>query len=175
MRRRLARASAAGSLSSATVGRFSGACHTASNARRPADLVDTAHELLADLVLAHLLLDAEQLVQRARDAADLAPLRQHARHALLAGDVLAAEIVHHDVAVTFEHRHQRLHLSEHAALLRRREQPDETALVERVAPGAHLVDRARDRAQHRARIGVDELERLAHEPEEVARASTARR
>ena len=83
------------------------------------------------------------------------------------GDVLATEIVHHDVAVTFEHRHQRLHLTEHTALLGRREQADETALVERVATGAHLVDRARHRAQHRARIGVDELERLAHEPEEV--------
>ena len=107
-----------------------------------ADLVDAADELLADLVLPHLLLDAEQLVQRAREAADLAALRQHPRHALLPGDVLAAEIVHHDVAVAFEHRHQRLHLAEHAALRGRREQPDETAVVERVAAGAHLVDRA---------------------------------
>ena len=143
VRRRRARARAAGSLSSATVGRFSGACHTASNAGRPADLVDAAHEVFADLVLPHLLLDAEQLVHRAGDAADLAPLREHPRHALLAGDVLATEVVHHDVAVAFEHRHQRLHLPEHAALRGRREQSDETAFVERVAPGAHLVDRAR--------------------------------
>ena len=108
------------------------------------------------------------------DPADLAPLREHPRHAFLAGHVLAPEIVHHDVAVAFEHRHQRLHLPEHAALLGRREQPDQSAFVERVAAGAHFVDRARDRAQHRARVGVDELERLAHEPEEVVAHPRAR-
>ena len=58
-----------------TVGRFSGASPHGVERRPAADLVDAAHEPLADLVLAHLLLDAEQLVHRARDAADLAPLR----------------------------------------------------------------------------------------------------
>ena len=97
------------------------------------------------------------------DPAGLAALVQHTRHALLAGDVLAAEIGHHDVAVTLEQRHQRLHLTEHAALLGRGDQRHEAALVERVLAAADRLDRVRQRPGERARIGVDELEHLLHE------------
>ena len=80
---------------------------------------------------------------------------------------LLAEVVHHEVAVAFEQRHERLHLAEHAALLGRRDERDEAAFVERVLPAADRLDRVRQRACERARVGVDELEHLVHERQEV--------
>ncbi len=70
-----ARASQArGSSSSATVGSDDASRHAASSAPMPAAVFDAAHEALADLVLAHLHLDAEELLELAADAALLAAL-----------------------------------------------------------------------------------------------------
>ena len=50
----------------------------------------------------------------AGEAAAAAARCEHARHAIAPGDVAAAELVHHVVAVAFEQRHQRLHPAEDA-------------------------------------------------------------
>src|SRR2546423_1202204 len=84
---------------------------------RAADAYDLGDERFPDLVLAELRLEAEQLVQDAGDAPTATARLEHARHAFLARDVRPAELVHDAVAMTFEQRHERLHLGEHTALL----------------------------------------------------------
>ena len=134
---------------------------------RSADVEDASHELLPDLVLAHLLFEAEQFLYLLGDTAALAPLVQHPGHAFLAGDMPTAEIGHHDVAVSFEQRHECLHLAEDAALFFGGDEGDETALVERVLAPADGLHRVGKGAGEGARIGVDELEHLLDEREEV--------
>ena len=129
--------------------------------------LDAAHEPLTHLVLAHLHLDAEQLLDLPADAALLAARVQHARHAIGAVDVPATELVHHVVAVAFEQRHQALHAAEDLLLLRRREEPDEPSVVERVPPGAQRVGGAPDRREQHGGIGIDDRERSLHERKEV--------
>ena len=70
--------------------------------------------------------------------------------------------------MAFEQRHERLNLRQHATLLRRREQRDQTTLVERVAAVAHLVDRAHQRLEHTPGIRIDDGEGLVDERQEVA-------
>ena len=93
---------------------------------------------------------------------------EHTRHPRLAGDVLPAELVHDAIAVALQHRHQGLHACEHLALLCAREQRDDPAVVERIAPLTHLVDGTTERATQLPRIGVDRADDLAHETGEVA-------
>src|SRR2546426_3649207 len=75
---------------------------------RAARTLDSGDEGFPDLVLPELRLESEQLVQNAGDAAIATARLQHARHALLSGDVEAPELVHHAVAVPFEQGHERL-------------------------------------------------------------------
>src|SRR2546429_7632695 len=84
---------------------------------RAAEAHDLGDERFPDLVLAELRLESEELVQDAGDASTATARLEHARHALLARDVRPAELVHDAVAMTFEERHERLHLGEHTALL----------------------------------------------------------
>ena len=73
--------------------------------------------------------------------------------------MLAPELVHDAVAVALEQRHERLHVGERAPLFVAGEERDETAVVERVAPVAELVGRARQRLHEAPRIGIDRRER----------------
>ena len=87
-----------------------------------------------------------------------------------------AELVHDAVAVTLEQRHQRLHAGERAALLVAGEERDEAAVVERVAPAAELVGRARERLHERAADrDRSTTSALVDQRQVVAASSTARR
>ena len=155
------------SSSSASVGRFSGSRHTTSSVEKPPISTTSLMKRSPTSYCFIFCSRPKSLcicpVMPARGAA----LVEHARHALLTGDVAPAELGHDDVAVALEQRHQRLHPIEDDALLRRREQADEAALVERVAAVSHLVERTRDRLEHRARVRVDDVERVLHERQEV--------
>ena len=140
-------------------------CHV--DGTRAGRVHDAPHEALTDLVLPHLLLETEQLLQLRGNPDGFAPLLQHALHPFFAGDVTAAELAHHDVAVALQQRHQGLHLGEHAPLLRRREQGDETAFVERVASTPHFLDRLRHRSEEGARVRVHQPQGFVHQREEV--------
>ncbi len=97
----------------------------------------------------------------------VATLVQDARHALLACHVTPAEFAHHNVAVAFEQRHQRLNLRDGTLLFFGREQSDEPAVIERVATASHLVERLRDRACKTCSGRDRRRECLLHEREEV--------
>ena len=139
------------------VGRYSGPRHAASIAARPGLALDRGDERLAHLVLAHLRLEPDELLQERGHARALAAGVQHPRHARLPGDVLTPELVHDRVAVALEQRHERLHAGERAPLLVAGEEGDEPAVVERVAPVAELVGGAA-RAPARARRGSGSID-----------------
>ncbi len=156
-----------GVASSSTVGRNSGPRQAASSARGPPSCSTAATNCFPDLVLPHLGVDAEQLRHQATDALRSPPRLEHAGHPVLPGDVRAAQLVHDAVPVSLEHGHQRLDLGERRAVLGRREQRDDPAVVERVATLAQLVGRAQERAHQLTRVGVDAAESALDEPEEV--------
>src|SRR5262249_42214678 len=104
-------------------------------------LLDRGNERLADLVLAHLRLEADELLEQAADPAGASARFEHPRHALLSLHAARAELVHHPVAVPLEQRHERLHPADGPAVLRGGEQRDEPTVVERVAPLPELLER----------------------------------
>ena len=124
-------------------------------------------ERLADLVLPHLRVETDDLVQDRREAGGLATRVEHARHARLSGNVVASDPVHHAVAVSFEQRHERLHAGERPPLLVGCQERDEPTVVERVAPVAQFFGGARQRLHEAARIGVDRRQRRVDQREVV--------
>ena len=100
---------------------------------------------------------------------------EDARHALLPGDVLTAELVHHPVAVALEHRHERLHLRDHAAVLGRwRAARRARRRRAGCGPGAARRRRARATATMRFGSGSTMPSACSHEREEVVASSTGR-
>jgi len=97
-----------------------------------AEVEDAPHKFLPNFVLAHLLFEAEEFLDLLADTVALTALVQHSGHAFLTGDVSTAEIGHDDVPVSFEQRHQCLHLTEDAALFFGGDEGDEPAFVEGV-------------------------------------------
>src|SRR5438128_5560015 len=134
---------------------------------RAALAFDGRDERLPDLVLAHLRLDTDQLLEQLLRPGCAAPRLQHSRHALLSLDVTLSELVHHAIAVAFEQRHQRLHSGERRSVLLRSQQANEAALVERIASATELVDGSYQRLDNLTRLGIDHGERLLHEAKKV--------
>ena len=153
--------------SSARVGRLSESRHAGSSPCGPASRSTAATNASPTSYWRIFDSNPSSFESAARHAPTAAPRLQDARHALLSGDVLASELVHHAVAVTLEHRHQRLHLRDRAPVLGRRDQRDDPAVVERVASPPKLVGGPDERADDLARIGVDAAEHPLHEREEV--------
>ena len=117
----------------------------ASIACGPPTAIDAAHELLADLVLPHLLLEPEQLVQQRRRGrrclpalcaarATCAPARRRASRPRSSITTLPCPSSNDISACTWPST-PRCSAEANSA--------DQAAFVERVATGAHLVDRVR--------------------------------
>ena len=98
----------------------------------------------------------------------LAPaLAQHPGEALGARDLVGAGAVHGDVAVALEQAHQPADLVEHRPLLGLANSVARAAVVERVLALAELVEQPADGVEQLLRVGVDRVDGLAHQAEEV--------
>ena len=90
------------------------------------------------------------------------------------GHEAVAGAVHGDVAVALEQAHQAADLVEHRALLGRRDQRHQPAVGQRVLAAADGLGDAAQRLGEALGVGVDRVERLLDQTEEV-RAHPRRR
>ena len=87
------------------------------------------YEPLPHLVLAKFHLQAGQS-KESSCALVLTSTLQDPAHSLLGPKVLCAQSIHHDMTVTLQQGHERLNLVDDGVLLRAREKPEETPLVD---------------------------------------------
>ena len=130
--------------------------------------LDGGDEPLARFVLGQLGLQADEALHEPGQAVlRLAPLAQDAGEALGRRDAVGRGPIHRHVAVPLQERHQAADLVQDGALLVRGEQVHEAAVVDRPPPVASGGHRALQRIEQVVGIGVDEIDGLADQPEEV--------
>ena len=130
--------------------------------------LDGVDEPLALLVLVHLGLEADELLHdlgRPRDR--LAPVAQDPAEALGRRDAVGPGPVHGDVAVALEQAHHPADAPEHLLLLGGGQQGHQPALVERVAPGPHLVGGPPEGLHEALGVGLDAAEAGVDQGQEV--------
>src|SRR5690606_24976272 len=134
----------------------------------PAVALDVADEGLALRVLLELGVDADQPLDQLGDAAALAAaLAQRPGEAVGGGDVPLAGAVHGHVAVALEQAHHPADAAEQVTLVGAGQQRGQAALVQRVVARPQVLDHPGQGVEEAPGVGVDRLQRLVDQRQEV--------